>query len=365
VTPETNLAPENKDKLAVSSQTNAAALSINCESAERLLIYYACDEAKPEERAAVEQHVGECANCAAMLAVELRLQQMLATMPQTADELDLAGELLAQCRNELAEALDDSRDHATLGLQSQGFLARCFAWCRMEMAVHPAMGAAFFVLMGLAVGRVMPSVANGTQQAGLIPTSTVYSSPRISDQELQNMNVSGIYLVPDGGAAGTQNVEVHLRAMKPMVVSGGADDADVKRVLSFVIMNGQRFDSDVRMDSVDGLRSRIGDVDIRRVLCASSLHDTNPGVRLRALEALHGFEQDGAVRDTLLDALMHDTNPGVRIEAMNDLTATLTAGKTTADPRIAQVLRDLSEHDSNNFIRLQAAAAIRNLGAQQ
>jgi hypothetical protein len=356
--------PETNDKLVISAQANVLALSVNCESAERLLIYYSCDEAKPEERAAVEQHVGECANCAAMLAVELRLQQMLATMPQSADELDLAGELLVQCRTELAEALDDSRDHAALGLQSQGFLTRCFAWCRMEMAVHPAMGAAFFVLLGLGVGRVMPTVANGTQQAGLIPTSTVYASPRISDQELQNMNVSGIYMVPDG-AAGSPNVEVHLRAMKPMVVSGGADDADVKRVLSFVIMNGQRFDSDVRMDSVDVLRSRTDDVDIRRVLCATALHDTNASVRLRALEALHGFEQDNTVRDTLLDALKNDTNPGVRVEAISELRATVEAGKATADPRIAQVLRDLSEHDSNNFIRLQAAAAIRNLGPQQ
>jgi HEAT repeats len=356
--------PVDNDKLIISAQANAAALSVDCESAERLLIYYACDEARPEERAAVEQHVGECANCAAMLAVELRLQQMLATMPQTADELDLAGELLVQCRTELAEALDDSRDHAALGLQSQGFLARCFAWCRMEMAVHPAMGAAFFVLMGLAVGRVMPSAANGTQQAGLIPTSTVYASPRISDQELQNMNVSGIYSVP-GEAAGTQNVEIHMRSMKPTVVSGGADDADVKRVLSFVITNGQRFDSDVRMDSVDVLRSRTDDVDIRRVLCATALHDTNASVRLRALEALHGFEQDDSVRDTLLDALMHDTNPGVRVEAVNVLKAAVEARKATADPRIAHVLRDLSEHDSNNYIRLQAAAAIRNLGPQQ
>jgi HEAT repeats len=356
--------PTENNKLAKSSQTQSVQLSVNCESAERLLIYYACDEARPDERAAVEQHVCECTNCAAMLAVELRLQQMLATMPQTADELDLAGELLAQCRSELAEALDDSRDHVTLGLQSQGFLARSFAWCRMEMAMHPAMGAAFFVLMGLAVGRVMPAGSNGMQQAGLVPTSTVYASPRISDQELQNMNVSGIYMVP-GAVAGTQNVEVHIRAMTPMVVSGGADDADVKRVLSFVITNGQRFDSDVRMDSVDGLRSRTDDVDIRRVLCATSLHDANASVRLRALEALHGFEQDDTVRDTLLDALMHDSNPGVRIEAVNELRATVESGKATADPRIARVLRDLSEHDSNNYIRLQAAAAVRNLGPQQ
>jgi hypothetical protein len=353
VTPESNLTIQNNAKLA-----------INCESAERFLIYYACEEATREERASVEQHVGECANCAAMLAVELRLQQMLATMPQSADELDLAGELLAQCRSELAEALDDSRDHVKLGLQPQGFLARCFAWCRMEMVMHPAMGAAFFVLIGLAVGRVMPTTSNGMQSAGLVPTSTVYASPRISDQELQNMNVSAIYSVP-GEAAGTQTIEVHIRAMKPMVVTGGPDDDDVKRLLSFVMTNSQRYESDVRMNSVDVLRSSTGDADVRRVLCATSLHDANPGVRLRALESLHGFEQDETVRDTLLDALMHDTNPGVRIEAVNELRATVEAGKATAYPRIARVLRDLSEHDSNNYIRLQAAAAIRNLGPQQ
>jgi hypothetical protein len=353
VTPESNLTIQNNAKLA-----------INCESAERFLIYYACEEATREERASVEQHVGECANCAAMLAVELRLQQMLATMPQSADELDLAGELLAQCRSELAEALDDSRDHVKLGLQPQGFLSRCFAWCRMEMVMHPAMGAAFFVLIGLAVGRVMPTTSNGMQSAGLVPTSTVYASPRISDQELQNMNVSAIYSVP-GEAAGTQTIEVHIRAMKPMVVTGGPDDDDVKRLLSFVMTNSQRYESDVRMNSVDVLRSSTGDADVRRVLCATSLHDANPGVRLRALESLHGFEQDETVRDTLLDALMHDTNPGVRIEAVNELRATVEAGKATAYPRIARVLRDLSEHDSNNYIRLQAAAAIRNLGPQQ
>jgi hypothetical protein len=233
----------------------------------------------------------------------------------------------------------------------------------MEMAVHPAMGAAFFVLMGLAVGRVMPAAGNGTQSAGLVPTSTVYASPRISDQDLQNMNISGIYSVP-GGTDGSQTIELHVRAMKPMVVTGGPDDSDIKRVLSFVMMNGQRFDSDVRMVSVDVLRGRTNDSDVRRVLCSASRRDTNPGVRLRALEALHGFEQDDTVRDALLDALMHDSNPGVRVQAVNELTATVAGGKSNADPRIARVLRDLSEHDSNNYIRLQAAAAVRSLGPQ-
>jgi hypothetical protein len=336
--------------------------AMRCADVERLLVIYACDEAAVNERAAVEQHVGGCPECAALFASELRLRQMLSTLPQPADGLDAAGALLEQCRSELAEALDEGHDFAAARARgrSDGLFARCFAWARMEMAMHPALGAALFVLVGLGMGRMLPAPAStGQTAAGLVPVSMTVT-PRMSDQELQNVaTVSGIYLVPDADS-GTQNVEVHLRAMKPVIVN---DDGDVKRVLSFVIQNGQRFDSDVRLDSVDVLRSRVEDAEVRRVLCAASLHDANPGVRLRALESLRGFGQDAAVRETVLDALLHDANPGVRNEAVNEIRAMVFAGSAGNDPHVAQVLRDLSEHDANNYIRLQAAAAVRRMSA--
>ncbi len=342
-------------------QSGESKPAMSCPEIERLLVLYACDEAAPNERAVVEQHVGGCVECAALFACELRLRQMIAALPQPADGLDAAGALLEQCRSELAEALDEGRDFAAARARgrSDGFFARCFAWCRMEMAMHPALGAALFVLVGLGMGRMLPvSANNGQTNAGLVPVMTV--TPRISDQELQNVAaVSGIYLVPDADS-GTENVELHLRAMTPVIVN---DDGDVKRVLSFVIQNGQRFDSDVRLDSVDVLRNRVEDADVRRVLCTASRHDANPGVRLRALESLRGFEQDAAVRETVLDALLHDANPGVRIEAVNEVRSLVFAGNAGKDPRVEQVLRDLSEHDANNYIRLQAATAVRRLTA--
>jgi hypothetical protein len=328
---------------------------------ERLLVLYACDEAAPDERAAVELHAGGCPECAALFASELRLRQMIATLPQPADGLDVAGALLEQCRSELAEALDEGHDFAAARAQGRtdGFFLRCFAWCRMELAMHPALGAALFVFLGLGMGRMLPVSANsGQTNAGLVPSMTV--TPRISDQDLQDVRtVNGIYSVPDADS-GTQNIEVDLGAMKPVVVN---DENDVNRVLSFVIQNGQRFDSDVRLDSVDVLRGRVENADVRRVLCAASRHDANPGVRLRALESLRGYEQDPAVRETMLDALLHDANPGVRIEAVNEVRDMVFEGNAGSDPQVAQVLRDLSEHDANNYIRHQAAAASRLLSA--
>jgi hypothetical protein len=341
-------------------QSGETRRAMRCNEVERLLVLYACDEAAPGERAAAEQHVGGCPECAALFASELRLRQILSTLPQAADGLDIAGALLEQCRSELAEALDEGHDFAAARAQGRtdGFFARAFAWCRMEMALHPALGAALFVLVGLGMGRVLPVSANGTQTTAGFPAMTV--TPRISDQELQNVStVTGIYPVVDPNS-GAQNFEVQFRAMKPVTVS---DDGDVKRVLTFVIQNAQRFDPDVRLDSVEVLRGHMDDADVRRVLCTASRHDANPGVRLRALESLRGFEQDVAVRETLLDALVHDANPGVRIEAVNEIRDMIFAGNAGNDPQVVKVLRELSEHDANNFIRLQAATAVRRLSA--
>jgi hypothetical protein len=341
-------------------RTNASR-SNDCSLVAPLLVFYSCEEASAEERARVEQHVAVCSDCAAAFAAELRLRQMLATLTQPADRLDSADALLAQCRSELAEVLDEGRDTAAVreAFARPGIFAKLILWCRMELTLHPALGAALFVLIGLSAGRILPVSAGGVDHAGLVPNMTVSATPRISDQELQNMSVSGIYVVPD--ESGRQNVEVHLRAMTPIEVKGGPDDSEIKRVLSVVIQNGQRFDSDLRLDSVEVLRSRTDDVDVRRLLCTASLHDPNPGVRLRALEALHGFVQDAAVRDALLDALVHDTNPGVRIEAINELRTLVDNGNAVNDPRVARVMRDLSEHDSNNYIRFQASNAVRRL----
>ncbi len=182
------------------------------------------------------------------------------------------------------------------------------------------------------------------------------------------MGIAAINWLPDG-SAGSASVELHLTAEKPLVVQGSMDDTDVKRVLTYVVQNGQRFDPGVRLDSVDILRTRSSDGDVRRALCTAARKDHNPGVRLKALEALHGFEQDETVRQTMLDALLEDPNPGVRVEAINSLQATLRAMSETAvtlqDRRAVQVLRDRMRKDPNNYVRMQCAAAMRQLGPRE
>jgi len=72
----------------------------------------------------------------------------------------------------------------------------------------------------------------------------------------------------------------------PMNIVGPPDDADVQRALRFVLANGRQFDSTARMDSLDVLRTRCADADVRHAVlrrCAigslsRSAHQGSPGV---------------------------------------------------------------------------------------
>ncbi len=71
------------------------------------------------------------------------------------------------------------------------------------------------------------------------------------------------------------------------------------------------------------------------------------------------------VRQTLLDALVDDSNPGVRMEAVNALRNMAASGQMDSDDHSVAVLRERMQKDPNTYIRLQSAAAIRDIGPRQ
>jgi hypothetical protein len=85
---------------------------------------------------------------------------------------------------------------------------------------------------------------------------------------------------------------------------------------------------------------------------------------LKALDALNGTAPQDMVRKTLLDALQQDENPGVRVEAINSLRQMAQSGQIASDDHVLAVLRDRMDHDPNTYIRLQSAAAIRDLASR-
>jgi anti-sigma factor RsiW len=345
-------------------------ITIRCEEIEQFAVLYACDELDPAMRTAVEAHTAQCPACAAAVSREARLHQAIASFDQPADSLDRSGLLLAQCRSELAEALDDRQAGAnqpgwpaTAGWRAVFSPAAWWTSLRSTLVYHPAMSMAVLVVAGFLAG-VAGQKSRGISPASPRPVTTVSATPKLTEQQLQSAGSANVAWVTPSGSR-TPMVQVQLMSPAQMSIVGSPDDADVQRALTFVLENGQRFDSGVRMDSLEVLRTRCADPEVRRAVCAAALSDRNPGVRIKALEALQGFEEDSTVRQTLIEALQNDSNSGVRVEAINLLFNALRAESSSgaADPNILAVLRDRLRNDPNKYVRQQSAAALRQIGA--
>ena len=367
---------------------SAGERKMNCSEAAPLLVFLACDEVSAEERAAIEAHLAGCGECRALLAEENAFRENLSAIPQSADELDRSGTLLAQCRSELAESLDEmARPAEPERWQPFGFVRR---W----MALRPGWSAAGLLTAGAILGvqllQWLPTNDSGLKFKAM----NVSAAPRVSDDQLAKMDVSQINFAPNvDDAPGT--LQVQLRAEQPVVLSGSLDDTDVRRVLTYVVRNSGRFDAGVRLDCLEALKARVRDGEIRAALLDAARHDDNPAVRMKALEALRDIAGEQDVRDVLLQSLDKDANPGVRVEAVNLLVRSLEveslnaavdtpdlptladsdAPRTAPNPptmaapatdasvqRVVRALEDLQRHDPNRYVRLRSAAALRQIG---
>jgi putative zinc finger protein len=358
-----------------------------CEAVSALLVFYVCDEVNEQERAAIESHLAECAACRAQLGEEQDFQKVVSSPPQVADEADAAGILLAQCRSELAEKLDDLERPASKGS------APAFGWLRAWMMLHPTWSAGTLVLVGLVAGNQYAQWSSSRGElAGQEQVVNVRPSSQLTDDQLSKMAVAGINFTPSP-YSGSKNVRVRLNEEQPIELNGNADDSNVRSVLTFVVKNGERFDSGVRLDCLDALKAHAQDSVVRTALLTAARSDTNPAVRLKALEALHDTGMDGAARQILLDVLRHDANPGVRVEAVNLLVRSLEEAQSQApvvaaphgpampaagmiqagtqaggnDGSIENLmleLQNLQQNDPSRYVRLRSTAALREINAR-
>lgn len=359
-----------------------------CAEISSLLVFYACQEVDEQERASIEEHLAVCPNCQAQLAEEHEFLTALDSLPQASDQLDSSGILLSQCRSELAEKLDD------LASPPGSVQPPAFTWLRRWMALHPAWSGALLVIVGLLLGVESTQWFTGRNDANALDQAVnVRPTLRFTEDQLSKTAVTSVNFIPSAGAA-PQTVRVQMSAEQPVELSGSLDDTEVRQVLAYVVKNGERFESGVRLDCLDALRARAHDQEVRSALCSAARKDQNPAVRLKALEALRDSFADSDVRDTLLQALKHDSNPGVRVEAVNLLVRsvenqsleTLVAPSLAESPLITsgdmhrasnanapavdsmenviRALEDLQRNDPNRYVRLRSSAALRQISTR-
>jgi len=352
-----------------------------CADVGPLLVFYACDEVDAREREQIEAHLAACSSCAQQLSEERDMQTALLSAFQPADQFDPSGALLSQCRSELSELLDDISAPPLRQRWSP------FGGLRRWMALRPAWSGAFLLLIGLAVGTQVALWIPGRESGFVGQAVNVKAASPLTEGDLEKMAVAGISVIPSSDSAPGM-LQVQVRTEQPLLLNGTVDDADVRKVLTYVVSNGERFDPDVRLDCLDALKTRTDDTDVRHALLAAARKDRNTAVRMKALEALRDSSADEVVRETLLDALQHDVNPGVRVEAVNLLVHSL--GKSAPSPeetqeagtpqiadsssdvpddpsveRVIRTLEELQHRDPNRYVRMRSAAALRQIGPRE
>jgi hypothetical protein len=331
-----------------------------CAEFELMLALLAAEELNPAEQAEVAEHLAHCTLCTESLERE---RELLALIAEHRTEPDVA--LLASCRAGLEDALDREEERGSLRRLVADVLPG--GW----LAPRPAWSAALLLLLGFSVGMLAPRLlrqpivtGNSNVTARESASDTTPADSSRSPIDIHTAQVAGINVIPANDNQPPQ-VELQVKSQQPFKVQGTVNNEDVKSLLINVLRNNDRFDPDVRLDAVDLLRARNNDPDVRSALCHAVHTDSNAAVRLKALEALNGAEPQDLIRQTLLDALVDDKNPGVRVEAINALRGMAAKGQVVPDDHMLAVLHERMQKDPSTYIRIQSAAAIRDLGPRE
>jgi hypothetical protein len=326
---------------------------MSCREYQEQIVLYFCDELDEGQCVLLEAHLKGCVTCAEFLRKE---QKLHGAVTSTAAE-EPSSALLAQCRVELSHALDRAAP--------AGFWSRLLwslspvSWAgssRQWMTAHPAMSAAVFLLVGIGLANVAPSMLPpGLPEAPQTPF-VVNAAGTFDDRKVTEFQLAG-----SDATTGLPRIEVSATRDVSEVIEGTPENPEIREALILVLKDRQRFRADARLESLDLLKPYSGDETVRESILWAARNDDNPGVRLRALEGLHGHEQDEKVLLTFVDALLHDPNQGVRVQAINSIRNVVETAKSRPPSRVVEVLRERMEKDPNIYVRLQSQAAMRQL----
>jgi HEAT repeats len=309
---------------------------MKCDWVKDNILLFIYNELADDARYELEQHLGRCAECAAELKATRSFHATLSKFPVQ----EPTPNLLTACRMRLQESLETA--------QQGGFWQRLTFdpsnWLR-QVRFSPSLAAAIFIV-GFAGGiGASYKMLSGSSQDGVV----------VSKQELPapvESSITGIQSISQ--EPGSNQISIKYNTVSSQEAQGSLNDQRIQQLLLFAARNN--YNSGVRMDSVDLLTQRPDDNHVREGFIYALRFDSNPGVRLKALEGLGAYVKDDVrVRDAVLQALMSDSNPGVRAQALHLLEP------CKADSSVRQGLQRLAESDQNQYIRSQARTVLAQL----
>jgi hypothetical protein len=318
---------------------------MNHESMKQNVLLLAYGELEQEQRKQTEEHIQNCAACRHEYAEIAKLHRLIG--PQT--PLEPSEQLLYQARQSLRSALRQEREKPSwirnLREQFSGWLPQ----------PRFAMGYSAALLIGLLVGYlVFANHTPGSTSVALAPTSA-------DMQEMfnkGNVEITNVRFL-DANAKDDGQVEFAFDAVRPMTVKGSLNDTRIQKVLTYAMVKEQN--PGVRLRAINALQESKAkpDPEMKHALITAMKNDENAGVRREALSLLQKFNFDEELRNAYLYVLQHDKNAAMRIAAIKSLEA-----RKADDKEVINVLKDRMQSDTNNYIRMKAKAVLQEVSEQ-
>ena len=189
-----------------------------------------------------------------------------------------------------------------------------------------------------------------------------FAAPGMDQTDLltnDDVAISNVRFVDSDVTDGT--LGIRFEAVRPVQIMGPVEDPEIQRVLTFAVLNEQN--PGVRLRAVNAVSAseRLhSDHEIRDALVTALKTDSNAGVRGEAFNALSRYPFDEEIRDAMIHTLVFDENPALRINAINRLQDQVPA---SFDEQLESVLRTRMVLDDNAYIRTKARTVLSNLSA--
>ncbi len=308
-------------------------------------------ELSDADQRALDAHLKTCDQCRAYQAELDRFRMVMAqaapARPGETDLLDARANLWSNLTLGRAENRFSNGWISRFVDGLQGLTNSVFPQYRTVLA------GALLLFIGLAGGyylafqgdRTLEFAAPGMNRTDLLNNDDVaISNVRFVDSD-----------VPDG------TLGLRFEAVRPVQIMGPVDDPEIQRILTFAVLNEQN--PGVRLRAVNAVSTseRLhSDFEIRDALVTALKTDSNAGVRGEAFNALSRYPFDEVIRDAMIYALMFDDNAALRISAINRLQE---QGPALFDENLERVLRTRMVLDENAYIRTKARTVLSNLSA--
>jgi hypothetical protein len=307
---------------------------MSCDSVSKLIPLYFYGEVTPEEEDQVDQHVHECAACAA----ELEQQRTMAAALDRRQAV-IPRALLEECREDLMAAIAGGAPRQsksvkgpwTLFLEAVSDTVAGFG--RMRQPV----GAVLLVLVGFLAARF--TGVGGRSDSGLGTNNAAMLSG------------NNIPVVRDVKAEGDGTVRIQFDRRQE--VSGRLEDRNIQ---DLILAGSREEDPAVRVESVTLMKSHVDSPQVLDSLLNALTGDPNDGVRLKALDALKPMSGDPRVTKALSQVLLADTNPAVRMQAIDLMV-------TRRDDAVVGVLQNLMQREDNSGVRSKASKILKDWNA--